>query len=110
LKNISVNEPFFCGHFPGNPVMPGVLQLEAMAQVGGVLHLMKNKADKTLPLFMGIDKAKFRKVITPGDQMLIEVKITATRGNVVRANGKVTVAGGLASEAELLFMLTKWEN
>ncbi|MBI2438498.1 MAG: 3-hydroxyacyl-ACP dehydratase FabZ [Lentisphaerae bacterium] len=106
IKNISVNEPFFQGHFPGAPVMPGVLQLEAMAQVAGLLHGRKTGQSGKLPLFMGLDKVKFRKVITPGDQMRIEVEIVTTRGNVIRARGQVLVDGQLASEAELLFMLT----
>ena len=106
IKNISVNEPFFQGHFPGTPIMPGVLQLEAMAQVGGILHCRKTGSHGILPLFMGVDNAKFRKMITPGDQMRIEVEITNTRGNVIRAHGQVLVEGQLASEADLLFMLT----
>ncbi|MDD5678874.1 MAG: 3-hydroxyacyl-ACP dehydratase FabZ [Kiritimatiellae bacterium] len=106
IKNISVNEPFFQGHFPGSPIMPGVLQLEAMAQVGGILHCRKTGSHSSQPLFMGVDNAKFRKMITPGDQMRIEVEITTTRGNVIRAHGRVLVDGQLASEANLLFMLT----
>ena len=106
IKNISVNEPFFQGHFPGTPILPGVLQLEAMAQVGGILHCRKTGAHGILPLFMGVDNARFRKMITPGDQMRIEVEILNTRGNVIRARGRVLVDGQLASEANLLFMLT----
>ena len=106
IKNISVNEPFFQGHFPGAPIMPGVLQLEAMAQVGGILHCRMTGTRGSLPLFMGVDKAKFRKMITPGDQMRIEVEIINSRGNVIRIRGEVLVDGQLASEAELLFMST----
>lgn len=106
IKNISVNEPFFQGHFPGTPVMPGVLQLEAMAQVGGILHCRKTGAHGILPLFMGVDNARFRKMITPGDQMRIEVEILNTRGNVIRAHGRVLVENQVASEADMLFMLT----
>ena len=106
IKNISVNEPFFQGHFPGTPIMPGVLQLEAMAQVGGILHCRKTGAHGILPLFMGVDNARFRKMITPGDQMRIEVEILNTRGSVIRAHGQVLVDGQVASEADLLFMLT----
>jgi 3-hydroxyacyl-[acyl-carrier-protein] dehydratase len=106
IKNISVNEPFFQGHFPGTPIMPGVLQLEAMAQVGGILHCRKTGIHGILPLFMGVDNARFRKMIVPGDQMRVEVEITNTRGNVIRAHGQALVDGLLASEADLLFMLT----
>lgn len=106
IKNVTINEPFFEGHFPGQPIMPGVLQLEAMAQVGGLLQSRKSPARDAVPLFMGIDKARFRRRITPGDQMRIEVEITAARGAVIRARGRVLVDGQLASEAELLFMLS----
>ncbi|MBI2441885.1 MAG: 3-hydroxyacyl-ACP dehydratase FabZ [Lentisphaerae bacterium] len=104
IKNISANEPFFQGHFPGAPVMPGVLQLEAMAQVAGILQCRKSGQGSGVPLFMGLDKVKFRKMITPGDQMRIELEIINTRGNVIRARGQVLVDGQLASEAELLIM------
>lgn len=107
IKNISANEPFFQGHFPGVPIMPGVLQLEAMAQTAGILFGRKTGQSSKVPLLMGLDKVKFRKVITPGDQMRIEVEISARRGNVIRARGQVLVDGHLASEAELLFMVTE---
>ncbi len=106
LKNLSVNEPFFQGHFPGAPIMPGVLQLEAMAQVGGLLYGRKTGARSVLPLFLGVDQARFRKPIVPGDQMRIEVEILQERGRVIRCRGRVLVDGQVASEAELMFMAT----
>ena len=106
IKNVTVNEPCFQGHFPGMPVMPGVLQIEAMAQAGGLLLNRMGGVAGNIPYFMGIDKAKFRKVIKPGDQMRIEVEITNLRSRVVRFTGKVLVDGAVASEAELLCMLT----
>lgn len=107
IKNVTVNEPFFQGHFPGVPVMPGVLQIEAMAQAGGIL--LNRVADMAgqIPYFMAIDKAKFRKVVKPGDQMRIEVEITNLRSRAVRLAGKVLVDGAVASEAELLCMMTE---
>jgi len=107
IKNVTVNEPFFQGHFPTTPIMPGVLQLEAMAQVGGILLSKATGERSYIPLFMSIDKAKFRKGIFPGDQMRIEVELVNLRGRIAKMNGKVLTDGKLASEAELLFMLTK---
>jgi len=106
LKNLSVNEPFFQGHFPGTPIMPGVLQIEAMAQVGGLLFCRKRGVRGILPLFMGVDKARFRRPIGPGDQMRIEVDLVQERGRVFRCRGVVRVDGQPASEAELMFMAT----
>ncbi|OGV65404.1 MAG: 3-hydroxyacyl-[acyl-carrier-protein] dehydratase FabZ [Lentisphaerae bacterium RIFOXYA12_FULL_48_11] len=106
LKNVTVNEPFFQGHFPGVPVMPGVLQIEAMAQVGGILLNRVANIAGQIPYFMAIDKAKFRKVVKPGDQLRIEVEIINLRSRAVRLAGKVLVDGSLASEAELLCMMT----
>lgn len=107
VKNVTCNEPFFQGHFPTFPVMPGVLQLEAMAQVGGILLSRLVNVKGVMPLFLSVDKAKFRKRVGPGDQMRIEVEIINSRANTARMHGKITVDGGLATEAELLFMLTK---
>jgi beta-hydroxyacyl-ACP dehydratase FabZ len=108
IKNVTVNEPFFQGHFPGSPVMPGVLQLEAMAQTAGVLILRIHKAGggaAGTPYFMAIDKAKFRRVVKPGDQMRIEVDITNIRSRTVRFTARVLVDGAVASEAEMLCMI-----
>jgi beta-hydroxyacyl-ACP dehydratase FabZ len=106
IKNVTINEPFFQGHFPGMPVMPGVLQLEAMAQTGGILISRIIKESSLLPYFMAIDKAKFRRVIRPGDQMRIEVELVTSRSRVARFQGKISVDGERASEAELMCMLT----
>ncbi|MDO9542369.1 MAG: 3-hydroxyacyl-ACP dehydratase FabZ [Kiritimatiellia bacterium] len=106
IKNITINEPFFEGHFPGTPIMPGVLQLEAMAQAGGILLSRITGERSYIPLFMVIDKARFRKAIVPGDQMRIEVTVLTRRSKVLKILGKVLTDGQLASEAELLFMLT----
>ena len=100
LKNVSANEPFFQGHFPGQPVMPGVLIIEAIAQTALVL-IAHEEGDK-IPLFMGIDKARFRRPVVPGDQLRIEVELSQRRRNVCRAHGVVTVAGEKAAEADIL--------
>jgi beta-hydroxyacyl-ACP dehydratase FabZ len=107
IKNITADEPFFQGHFPSTPIMPGVLQLEVMAQVGGILLSKVTGERSYLPLFMSIDKAKFRKAVVPGDQMRIEVELINLRGRIAKMEGKVLTDGQIASEAELLFMLTK---
>jgi beta-hydroxyacyl-ACP dehydratase FabZ len=102
LKNVTVNEPFFQGHFPGKPVMPGVLILEAMAQTGGVLAY-KSSADYggKLIYFMAIDKVKFRKMVLPGDQLVLEL-VALRRGNKVwKMQGKAFVGESLVAEAEL---------
>ncbi|MCK4783265.1 MAG: 3-hydroxyacyl-ACP dehydratase FabZ [Desulfobacteraceae bacterium] len=107
VKNVTMNEPFFQGHFPGTPVMPGVLIVEAMAQAGGVLVYASLPEDKRKGgiYFMGIDKARFRKPVVPGDQLVIEVLWTKRRGNVSRMSGKATVDGGLVAEAEVMAMI-----
>lgn len=106
LKNLTFNEPFFQGHFPGKPIMPGVLQLEAMAQVGGILMSRRTGLKGLIPLFMAVDKCRFRRMVVPGDQMRIEVEMVNARAKVLRLQGKVLVDGQIASEAELLFMVT----
>ncbi len=107
LKNLTFNEPFFQGHFPGKPIMPGVFQLETMAQVGGVLLSRRTGLKGLIPLFMAVDKARFRRMIIPGDQMRIEVEIINARARVLRLQGKILVGSLLAAEAELLFMVTE---
>ncbi len=104
LKNVSINEPFFNGHFPGAPVMPGVLTIEAMAQAGAILGLLEKKADlsKTIVYFMGIDEAKFRRPIVPGDQMRIAVEVIRRKAIVWKMKGEVYVGSELAAEAILL--------
>jgi beta-hydroxyacyl-ACP dehydratase FabZ len=105
IKNVSANEPFFQGHFPGMPIMPGVLQLEAMAQTAGVL-LTRISGDKGgVPFFMSMDKVKFRKVVKPGDQLRIEIELTKVRSKTARFNAKALVDGAVVSQAEMMCML-----
>lgn len=103
IKNLSFNEPFLQGHFPGNPIMPGVLQLEAMAQVGGILLNRVINKEGQIAYFMTVDSAKFRKIVRPGDQLRIEVTIKKIRLNICLVHGVVTVGGEVASEADLKF-------
>lgn len=103
IKNVTVNEPFFPGHFPGHPIMPGVLIVEAMAQVGGFL-LMRSldaRAEKKVLYFTGIDKARFRRPVVPGDQIRFELEILQLRRQVCRMKGEAYVGGNLVAEAEL---------
>ena len=104
LKNVTINEPFFQGHFPGKPVMPGVLIIEAMAQVGGILAYETGPAEKRnrLIYFMGMDKVRFRKMVVPGDQIFFEAKILKFRSKVAKMSGTATVDGHLVAEAELM--------
>ena len=104
LKNVTINEPFFQGHFPGKPVMPGVLIIEAMAQVGGILAYETGPAEKRnrLIYFMGMDKVRFRKMVVPGDQILFEARILKFRSKVAKMSGTATVDGQLVAEAELM--------
>jgi len=103
LKNVSFNEPYFQGHFPGVPVMPGVLQIEAMAQAGGILasKAVTFDASTHVMLFMAIDAVKFRKAVVPGDQLTIEV-VPLRKGKIFKMRGEIKVAGQLVSEAEFL--------
>jgi UDP-3-O-[3-hydroxymyristoyl] N-acetylglucosamine deacetylase/3-hydroxyacyl-[acyl-carrier-protein] dehydratase len=104
LKNVTVNEPFFQGHFPGNPVMPGVLQLEAMSQAAGLLMLRLTTHENKVCYFMSADKVKFRKAITPGDQVVIHAKLVKTRGTKIGvAECECKVGGELVSSAEIMF-------
>jgi len=104
LKNVTINEPFFMGHFPGTPIMPGVLIVEAMAQAGGILYLASNQEKRPgeLVYFMGMDKVKFRKPVIPGDQLIFEIKIINIRLKAVKMAGIATVDGILVAEAELM--------
>ena len=106
IKNVTINEPFFQGHFPGFPVMPGVLQLEAMAQTGGILMNRLIHAAERVPFFMSIDKAKFRRVVKPGDQLRIEIEFTTIKTKIAKFQGKILVDGEMASEAEMMCMIT----
>lgn len=102
IKNVTINEPFFQGHFPDYPIMPGVLVIEAMAQAGALIMLAEIQDHKSkLAVFTGIEKAKFRKPVTPGDQLRIEVEVLAMRSRAGRIAGRALVDGKLASEATL---------
>ncbi len=106
IKNVTINEPFFQGHFPEMPVMPGVLQLEAMAQVAGILLNRIAGNPDGVPFFMGIDGARFRKVVKPGDQLRIEVEITKLRSKIARFKATVKVDDKVASQAEMMCMIS----
>ncbi len=101
-KNVTINEPFFQGHFPGHPIMPGVLIIEAMAQVGGAYVSMKdNVADDRVTYFVGIDKARFRRPVVPGDVVRMELELLSTRRGIHQFTGKAYVGDTLVAEAEL---------
>lgn len=103
LKNVTLNEPYFQGHFPGVPVMPGVLQVEAMAQAGGVLASRAVSFDPAtqVMMFMAIDAVKFRKAVVPGDQLIIEV-VPLRKGKIFKMKGEIKVDGNVVSSAEFL--------
>jgi beta-hydroxyacyl-ACP dehydratase FabZ len=108
LKNVTINEPFFQGHFPGHPIMPGVLLLEAMAQTGGVMALMSLPAEevkKKVLYFMSLDKAKFRKPVTPGDQVRFELNLLKKRGTIMSFKAVATVDGAVVAESEMMAMI-----
>ena len=102
IKNVTINEPFFQGHFPGHPIMPGVLLIEAMAQVGGLL-LMESEEDpeNLVVYFMSMDRVKWRKPVVPGDQVVFEVELLQRRGRVFRIGGVGRVEGKVVVEGEL---------
>ena len=103
IKNVTINEPFFVGHFPGHPIMPGVLLLEGMAQVGGFLLMrsLNAQGEQKVLYFTGIDRARFRRPVVPGDQVRFEVEFLQLRRQFCRMKGEATVDGELAVEAEL---------
>ena len=103
LKNVTFNEPFLQGHFPGDPIMPGVLQLEAMAQVAGILMSKLFNGNGRIAYFLAVDNARFRRVVRPGDQMRIEVDFLRARMGMSKVHGKVFVGEEWASEADLMF-------
>jgi 3-hydroxyacyl-[acyl-carrier-protein] dehydratase len=107
IKNVTYNEPFFPGHFPGHPIMPGVLIVEAMAQTAGILVFssLPQEQFKTPVYFLGIDNVRFRKPVVPGDQLRLELEITKHRQSIWGFKGKALVDGNLVAEAELLAML-----
>ena len=107
LKNVSINEPFFTGHFPGHPVMPGVLQLEAMAQAAGILLLRRSSSEGKVAFFMSADKVKFRKPVVPGDQLEIKAQLVKVRGNkLATADVSCYVNGKVVSSASLMFAIS----
>jgi 3-hydroxyacyl-[acyl-carrier-protein] dehydratase len=111
IKNVTYNEPFFPGHFPERPIMPGVLIVEAMAQTAGVLvfNTLPEEERNKLVYFLGIDNVKFRKPVIPGDQLRLELEITKHRQSIWGFKGKALVDGKLVAEAELLAMLGEKE-
>ncbi|GAA0289598.1 3-hydroxyacyl-[acyl-carrier-protein] dehydratase [Gracilibacillus halotolerans] len=102
-KNVTINEPFFQGHFPDYPVMPGVLIVEALAQVGAVAILNKEENKGKIGFLAGIDKCRFKRQVKPGDQLQLEVEITRVKGPIGKGKAKATVDGELACEAEITF-------
>lgn len=107
IKNVTINEDFFNGHFPGNPIMPGVLIMEAMAQVGGILLLSSTGNEGKLALFGGADRVRFRRPVFPGDQLVTEVTILRCKGDIGRVKVVGRVDGQVAAEGEYLFVLRK---
>jgi UDP-3-O-[3-hydroxymyristoyl] N-acetylglucosamine deacetylase/3-hydroxyacyl-[acyl-carrier-protein] dehydratase len=105
IKNVTINEGFFQGHFPTQPIFPGVLQLEAIAQVAGLLMLLQLKNLGKIAYFMAANDVKWRKPVLPGDRLTIDVELTKKRGKIGRAKGVCTVDGEIVSEAEVTFML-----
>ena len=111
MKNVTMNEPFFQGHFPGQPVMPGVLILESMAQAGGflVLNSIKNP-EKKLMYFTGINKSRFKKTVVPGDQVLFEIKLDKFKLGTCKIHGIATVDGNQVAECEMLASVVERKN
>ncbi|QSQ09105.1 3-hydroxyacyl-[acyl-carrier-protein] dehydratase FabZ [Koleobacter methoxysyntrophicus] len=107
IKNVTINEPFFQGHFPGNPIMPGVLIVEALAQVGAAALLSVEENRGKLGIFTGIDKLRFRKQVIPGDQLRLEVQVLKIKGPMGKAKASAAVNGEIAAEGELMFALVE---
>jgi len=105
LKNVTANEPFFAGHFPDYPVMPGVLILESLAQVGAIAVLGMEKNKGKIGFLAGVDKCRFKKQVKPGDQLKLEVEITRMKGPIGKGKGIATVDGEVACEAEITFAI-----
>ncbi|HZJ58313.1 MAG TPA: 3-hydroxyacyl-ACP dehydratase FabZ [Clostridia bacterium] len=105
IKNVTINEPFFAGHFPGAPIMPGVLIVEAMAQLGAMVVLSLPENRGKLAFFAGIDSMRFRRQVIPGDQLAMEVEITRMRGSIGKGNVKALVEGQVAAEGSIMFGL-----
>jgi 3-hydroxyacyl-[acyl-carrier-protein] dehydratase len=107
LKNVTINEAFFQGHFPGHPIMPGVLVLEAMAQVGGVLLLSMSHNEGKLAYFGAMDRVRFRKPVLPGDTLITDVELLRSRGNIGRVRAIAKVGDTVVAEAEFTFVLVE---
>lgn len=107
IKNVTINEPFFQGHFPGNPIMPGVLIVEAMAQVGGVAILTMEEYKGKLAVFVGIESMRFRKQVVPGDTLRMEAELIAIKRGIGKAKVAATVDGKIAAEGEVMFAIVK---
>jgi 3-hydroxyacyl-[acyl-carrier-protein] dehydratase len=105
IKNVTMNEYFFQGHFPGQPIMPGVLMVEALAQVGAVALLTMAGNEGKIPMFTGIEKLRFKRQVVPGDTLRLEMEVLQMRGPMGRGQGTVTVDGDMAVKGELLFFL-----
>ncbi|MDY6894340.1 MAG: 3-hydroxyacyl-ACP dehydratase FabZ [Thermotogota bacterium] len=106
FKNVSINEPFFQGHFPNYPIMPGVLIVEGMAQTAGLL-LLKDTDENVIPLFTGIDKARFKKEVRPGDKLIYDLEISQKKGNMFKLKGIATVEGQVCAQAEIMVGIKK---
>ena len=107
IKNVTINEPFFQGHFPGNPIMPGVLMVEALAQVGAVAILSMEEYKGKLAVFTGIENVRFKRQVVPGDTLKLEVEIISLRRNIGKGKAIATVGGEIAVKGEIMFAVIK---
>ncbi|ACT03195.1 3-hydroxyacyl-ACP dehydratase FabZ [Paenibacillus sp. JDR-2] len=110
FKNVTYNEPLFIGQFPSYPVMPGILIVEALAQVGGIVMSDGESTTNKIGLLTGIDKCRFKKQVNPGDQLHLEFEVTRVKGQIVKGNGKATVDNELVCEVEIMFALVEALN